>query len=85
MRWMCYIEGTAIPLFNIGGSLVAVMEVLDVVEHDDGSATIEFAVESDQARHLVGEGLRYLILKGVFNLNDEEVFVALQGYADARD
>lgn len=62
------------------------IKVENVVEHEDGTATLEFAIDCEKTRaNILGEGLRYLILKGMFELSDHEVFTALQGYVDARD
>jgi len=50
------------------------IEVTDMVENEDGSADVQFDISDEQeVKHLVGEGLNFLLIKGILGCNTEEL------------
>ena len=50
------------------------IEVTDIIENEDGSADVQFDVSDEcDIQQLVGEGLNFLLIKGILNCNTEEL------------
>jgi len=60
------------------------MNVLNIKEHDDGGATIEFECSQEELVHLARQGLKYLIADKCGMLNNySKMRDALRMYADS--
>jgi hypothetical protein len=60
------------------------MNVLNIEEHENGGATIEFECSQEELVHLAGQGLEYLIAdKCGMIKNYNKMKDALRMYADA--
>jgi hypothetical protein len=57
----------------------------EIVDREDGGADITFTVGDDEtAQHLMGDGALFMLIKGVYNLNNREVMEALGEYVKQR-
>lgn len=67
------------------------LEVIDVKEHEDGSATLSFDMDSETAEIVSSLGLKFLLYCGAYGLSTEEALRIIQengnpeGRGDTRD
>jgi hypothetical protein len=50
------------------------MEVTNVIDHEDGSADIEFDMTEDEQKAFVSLGLKYTLVFAAYQLSWEEVY-----------
>ena len=50
------------------------MEVTNVIDHEDGSADIEFDMTEDEQKAFVSLGLKYALVFAAYQLSWEEVY-----------
>lgn len=50
------------------------MEVVNVVEHGDGSATFEFHIDEETNYLCCSEGLKLILYSGMFNIPLDEIY-----------
>jgi hypothetical protein len=56
--------------------------VTDVIEHEDGSADIQFELEhEDDKKHLLEEGVNFLLLKAAYNVTTSDITSLLEEHA----
>jgi hypothetical protein len=61
------------------------IEVIDVIENEDGSADIQFEVSDKKVlKHLIEEGMNFVLLKNAYNLNTNEIIKILEKSVDKR-
>jgi Mor family transcriptional regulator len=61
------------------------IEVIDVIENEDGSADIQFEVSDKKVlKHLIEEGMNFVLLKNAYNLNTNEIVKILEKSVDKR-
>lgn len=50
------------------------INVTEVVEREDGSADVSFEItDNEELRQLAGEGLNFVLIKGILGCNTEEL------------
>ncbi len=53
-------------------NLIGKMTVTNIIEHDDGSATVSFDMSPEIAQALLAYGLKAAILNGIMDIDAEQ-------------
>ena len=70
----------------IGGNKLPLnIKMQSLEELKDGSMNVEVELDEDSEKEVFSQGIIFLLLKGMFELNDNEVVVALTHYKKQKD